>query len=418
MLQMKSNGGGWGLVYQIAGQSDMMTYKAHQPGLLVGQEAGPSTGHSAKLADATIRRLCGDQYNVRQFKSTVKIGKQSVVPHSLFCRFADVNRYADNTSYVDKYCSLKYDPTASSYKKPKLSAVWSRGFSTWGGITGATITQLHYKDGRRGSHICAGCSAKQKGCGSGGGCHTQVFCKSIGGSLCGNGRRDADEACDDGNHLSDDGCSNECTLEKGFTCTTRNKQPDLCEDHDECRSGNVCGKDPQAKCINLPGSFVCECNTGTIDSHIASGLCPPIDGEAKLSDEQINAIGGGKKLFKLISKQRGAMYYMRSGQEFDDTKSAMNLLPVSFSKDGQSWKASCRGRIDTECSFGNNCQRIFTDYGKRGRHYGCYPHSGKRCFSDGVHCGHKPIIDFEMWIKPESGQSGQGTCAFIKKDGM
>jgi hypothetical protein len=66
-------------------------------------------------------------------------------------------------------------------------------------------------------------------------------------------------------------------------------------------------------------------------------------------------LGGGKKLVKLIPKQRGAMYYMRSGQEFDDTKPAMNLLlPVSFSKDEQSWN-SCRGRIDTECRKSGGC---------------------------------------------------------------
>jgi cysteine-rich repeat protein len=36
--------------------------------------------------------------------------------------------------------------------------------------------------------------------------------------VCGNGRKEANEGCDDGNTKSGDGCSSTCTKESGFTC--------------------------------------------------------------------------------------------------------------------------------------------------------------------------------------------------------
>ena len=44
--------------------------------------------------------------------------------------------------------------------------------------------------------------------------------------LCGDANRDAGEACDDGNVVSDDGCSDACTVESGYTCNT--DTPNVC----------------------------------------------------------------------------------------------------------------------------------------------------------------------------------------------
>ena len=434
--RMKSDGGGWGLVYQIAGASDMMTTDAHRPGLLVGAESGPKTTHSAKFDDKTIRLLCGDQYNVRQYQSSTNTGPAKGKPHSLFCRFTgDIESYGDNLQNTGKACSNMYDSSGSSYRELKWSKAWSRGFSTWGNMPGATITQLHYVDKRLGSHVCNQCTAKQPGCNGGGRCHTQVFCKATSPGQCGNGKRDDEEQCDDGNQLSGmsslfllsirrtlallyccsgDGCNNECLLEKGFTCHKFDNRADFCEDHNECSNPDIC-PDKNSRCVNLNGTYMCECHTGFVDAHIVASACPPITDNAKLSDTQINKIAGRKKIFKLVSHYRHAKYYMRSDGEFDDTKKAMNLLPVEFSVDRKNWKASCRGRLDTECGFGNNCKRIFTDYSGVP---GCYPSRGKRCFNDGSSCGHKPIVELEMWVKARSGQAGKGTCGFIRKKGI
>ncbi len=40
-------------------------------------------------------------------------------------------------------------------------------------------------------------------------------------SMCGDGKRDDAEACDDGNTVAGDGCSPDCQQENGFTCTDR-----------------------------------------------------------------------------------------------------------------------------------------------------------------------------------------------------
>lgn len=48
--------------------------------------------------------------------------------------------------------------------------------------------------------------------------------------LCGNGKREALEACDDGNMEPDDGCSPNCQLEPGFDCESRASLPDFCRE--------------------------------------------------------------------------------------------------------------------------------------------------------------------------------------------
>ena len=37
--------------------------------------------------------------------------------------------------------------------------------------------------------------------------------------ICGDGMRKGNEECDDGNTKSDDGCSADCTVEREFSCT-------------------------------------------------------------------------------------------------------------------------------------------------------------------------------------------------------
>ena len=37
--------------------------------------------------------------------------------------------------------------------------------------------------------------------------------------MCGNGRVDEGEDCDDGNSVEKDGCSNRCRIEVGYKCT-------------------------------------------------------------------------------------------------------------------------------------------------------------------------------------------------------
>ena len=129
---------------------------------------------------------------------------------------------------------------------------------------------------------------------------------------------------------------------------------------------------------------------------------------AKLSDEQINSVAmsnGDNKIFKLKSTSGDAKdYYMMSQQDFNDVDKGFGLLPVHWNDNthiGTDWTEvnSCVGssqeRIDTECLYGNTCNRIFFDYHGVP---GCFPAQGQRCANDGAPCGHKLIADFEMWI--------------------
>ena len=177
-----------------------------------------------------------------------------------------------------------------------FDASWSYGFSTWGGIDGATILQLNYRDDRHGSHICYNCQAGFSGCGGGGGCHSRVWCRADEGFLCGNGVRDDGEQCDDGNRMSDDGCDEVCVLEDGFACSLDEATgTDVCVDVDECAQPGLCDA-PHTVCMNLPGTYFCGCDHGFVeeasrckpceDSHWEAGVCAegPSCNAIKLSD--------------------------------------------------------------------------------------------------------------------------------------
>ena len=212
-------------MYKIAGASTMKSTDAVEPELLASPDAAPETEHSAKLSDDLIRNLCSEQYRVEQYQSS---------PTPLYCSFDDLNEYADDVVNTHKSCSTTYNHLGE-YPSVGFDASWSYGFSTWGGIDGATILQLNYRDGRHGSHICYNCQTAFGGCGGGGGCHSRVWCRADEGFLCGNGVRDDGEQCDDGNRMSDDGCDELCILEDGFVCSLDEATgTDVCVDVDEC----------------------------------------------------------------------------------------------------------------------------------------------------------------------------------------
>ena len=48
--------------------------------------------------------------------------------------------------------------------------------------------------------------------------HAHVLAPPPSRPVCGNGRLEAYEGCDDGNRLSGDGCRSNCTVEGGWRC--------------------------------------------------------------------------------------------------------------------------------------------------------------------------------------------------------
>ena len=117
------------------------------------------------------RKLCKGQFKVVQGDNRGKLSRYN----TLYCKFDDIRRYGDNRKYAGKRCSRSYR-SDGKYPKARVNGHWSQGFSTWG-FTGATIVQLRYNDGRKGSHISYH-SGNHNDCRNSGGCHTQVWCKS------------------------------------------------------------------------------------------------------------------------------------------------------------------------------------------------------------------------------------------------
>jgi len=73
-----------------------------------------------------------------------------------------------------------------------------------------------------------------------------------------------DATCDDLNAASGDGCSSSCRFEPGFTCSGH---PSVCADINECLTLG-CGTNEF--CRNLPGSYTCDCRSGTVRE---GGVC-------------------------------------------------------------------------------------------------------------------------------------------------
>lgn len=88
---------------------------------------------------------------------------------------------------------------------------------------------------------------------------------------CGDGVLGVAETCDDGGISDGDGCSAQCAIEPGYTCSGA---PSSCSDVDECATNN--GGCAQV-CSNTLGSFSCSCAAGYV---LAS------DGLQRVRDEQ------------------------------------------------------------------------------------------------------------------------------------
>jgi hypothetical protein len=98
---------------------------------------------------------------------------------------------------------------------------------------------------------------------------------------------------------------------------------------------------------------------------------------------------------------------MKTDNDYTDTTPGMGLLPLEFSDrwdSGFSQRGACgEQRVDSECVYGNTCNRIFTDYSseigcynwspENGGHFqdGAGAYTGERCFNDGAPCSHHLI---------------------------
>jgi hypothetical protein len=158
------NGRIWALAYKIGTGSGMKTTGSENLAALV---TNSNTDDSGKLSDSDIKRLCVGQYYMKQS------GITSANFGSLYCKFDDINAFADN-QIVNKKCALAYSATGA-YTQSYNSASWAWNFGSWDSH-GAIITQLNYQDSRLGSHVCHRCSAGGDASCTGSGCDVEVYC--------------------------------------------------------------------------------------------------------------------------------------------------------------------------------------------------------------------------------------------------
>ena len=90
---------------------------------------------------------------------------------------------------------------------------------------------------------------------------------------CGNGIKECTEGCDDGNNINGDGCSSTCTVETGWTCPTPNSPCNpICGDS-KCVGSETCDSAPT-------GCTTCSAHTGytcpgctTCSTTCGDGIC-------------------------------------------------------------------------------------------------------------------------------------------------
>jgi len=80
--------------------------------------------------------------------------------------------------------------------------------------------------------------------------------------VCGNGRLDQGEECDDSNRESRDGCSDACRLEAQFYPPCGNGRLDAGE---TCDDGNLRGKDGCSSVCQMEAGHVARCGNGTVE---------------------------------------------------------------------------------------------------------------------------------------------------------
>lgn len=118
-------------------------------------------------------------------------------------------------------------------------------------------------------------------------------------AACGDGELNVDELCDDGDVVSDDGCSATCQTEDGFVCTGEPSRCDggICgdgffENGEECDDSNVVTGDGCSAACEVEDGFLCDgafptlCERGACGDGIQSALAGETcdDGNLVISD--------------------------------------------------------------------------------------------------------------------------------------
>ncbi|HRI68327.1 MAG TPA: hypothetical protein PK156_29055 [Polyangium sp.] len=135
-----------------------------------------------------------------------------------------------------------------------------------------------------------------------------VGCGEQGCAVCGNGKKDMGEGCDDGNTINNDGCNSQCLLELGQPCAGVDPacasgycDPAgnicVCDADGDCPAGQICNTmaDPN-QCVNAGcGNAILEAGEGCDDGNLMAGDGCSIDCKKELGQPCIDGTECGSQ---------------------------------------------------------------------------------------------------------------------------
>jgi cysteine-rich repeat protein len=219
---------------------------------------------------------------------------------------------------------------------------------------------------------------------------------SDGEAICGDGKIDLDELCDDGNQSNGDGCSSTCQVEECWDCSLdqclRLKANTPCSGAKVCDGNGVCVACIPVemacdKCKNCPGSTCDEVND-CASMACVTGVCRSANGSACVDPVQCasGSCSGGATLLLCASCTDGTQCTSGAcdsttgtclaamGEPCDDSVKCASGLQCSAIN-------ICQGIAGAPCSVNQQCASnfCFIDLG------GCYNCSeGKACLQGGI----------------------------------
>jgi cysteine-rich repeat protein len=161
--------------------------------------------------------------------------------------------------------------------------------------------------------------------------------------VCGDGNKDTNEECDDGNQVSGDGCSSACRAESGFTCTDQ-VNPDT----------QPCPSAPSLQCLVLPVIF------RDFDGHNVSGGHPDFFfyGASSTSPAaHTTGVSPGASKTTCVPNASGSKAAWSAGQACPNTDQTGACAGIAQANLGNNGKP----QLGTQ-----NCPCVFTDWDKTG----------------------------------------------------
>jgi cysteine-rich repeat protein len=178
--------------------------------------------------------------------------------------------------------------------------------SNCGGISCAALNECSFDSFVGGAFVSTGANLSPGSQCTGGTCDGSGHCIPF--PVCGNGKVEAGEQCDDGNTTNSDGCSNTCMTEHGFQC---NGSPSVCNivcgdgvvaGQEQCDDGNTTNGDGCSSTCQIESIYMCtsEPSVCAVDGCKANPCTPApgptcLNGTLTMTSLVCTPIGSGQR---------------------------------------------------------------------------------------------------------------------------